>query len=118
LVRPEAGTVIDRPSAKSEDAGEDLTDWQQKIAILVNGLTHDVPLEREEQTAEQRARWILAHVLDWHRRDSRWRRGFIPITRDRTFSSQSRSLQCEIQWKRGHRFQRKADSNPVIADSR
>jgi hypothetical protein len=73
----EAGTVIDRPSAKSGDAGEDLTDWQQKIAILVNRLTHDVPLEREEQTAEQRARWILAHVLDWHRREDKPRGGSI-----------------------------------------
>ena len=67
----EAGTVIDRPSPKSGDAGEDLTEWQQKIAVLVGGLTHDVPLEKEEQTAEQRARWILAHVLDWHRREDK-----------------------------------------------
>ena len=44
----EGGTVIDRPSPKSGDAGEDLTEWQQKIAVLVGGLTHDVPLEKEE----------------------------------------------------------------------
>jgi len=67
----EGGTVIDRPSPKSGDAGEDLTEWQQKIAVLVGGLTHDVPLDKEEQTAEQRARWILAHVLDWHRREDK-----------------------------------------------
>jgi hypothetical protein len=67
----EGGTVIDRPSPKSGDAGADLTEWQQKIAVLVGGLTHDVPLDKEEQTAEQRARWILAHVLDWHRREDK-----------------------------------------------
>ena len=67
----EAGTAIDRPSPKSGDVGEDLTDWQQKIALLVGRLTHGVPVEKEEQTAEQRARWILAHVLDWHRREDK-----------------------------------------------
>jgi hypothetical protein len=67
----EAGASIDRPGPATGDASEDLSQWQQKIARLVARLTQDVPLEREDQTPEQRARWILAHVLDWHRREDK-----------------------------------------------
>jgi hypothetical protein len=67
----EAGFAIDRPAAKSGEAGENLSEWQQKIAHLVGRLTNDVPLERAEQTGEQHARWLLAHILDWHRREDK-----------------------------------------------
>ena len=66
----QAGAVIDRPPPKSGEAGEDLTDWQQKIAALVNRLTHDVPVDKEQRSPEQHARWLLAYILDWHRREA------------------------------------------------
>jgi len=64
-----AGTVIDRPLPKTSDATQDLTDWQKKIAVLIHRLTHDVPVDVAERTTEQHARWLLAYVLDWHRRE-------------------------------------------------
>ncbi len=67
----QAGAVIDRPPPKSGEAGEDLTDWQQKIAALVNRLTHDVPVDKEQRSPEQHARWLLAYILDWHRREQK-----------------------------------------------
>ena len=35
------------------------------------GLLADVPEVRAEQTEEQHARWLLAYMLDWHRREDK-----------------------------------------------
>ena len=66
-----AGASIDRPSPKAGDASEDVSAWQQKIAELINRLTHDVPIDKAERTGEQHARWLLANILDWHRREDK-----------------------------------------------
>lgn len=74
VLRAEAvktGVAIPRPEPKSGDASEELTDWQKKIAALIGRLTHDVPVEVAERTAEQQARWLLAYILDWHRREEK-----------------------------------------------
>jgi uncharacterized protein len=65
------GATIDRPPPKTGEASQDLSDWQQKIAALIARLIHDVPVDPAEQTAEQRGRWLLAHVLDFHRREDK-----------------------------------------------
>jgi uncharacterized protein len=66
-----AGAVIERPEPQSGNAGQDLTAWQQKIAALIERLTHDVPVDPAERSREQHARWLLAHTLDWHRRENK-----------------------------------------------
>ena len=66
-----SGTSVDRPLPKDGEAGEDLSNWQQRITRLVERLTRDVPVDPLQQTSEQRARWILAHTLDWHRREDK-----------------------------------------------
>ena len=65
------GAVIERPAPRSGEAGEDLSDWQQKIAGLIQRLTHGVPIDPAERSREQHARWLLAHILDWHRRENK-----------------------------------------------
>ena len=65
------GAVIERPTPQSGEAGEDMSAWQEKIAELVQRLTHDVPVDPVEQSQEQHARWILAHVLHFHRRENK-----------------------------------------------
>jgi uncharacterized protein len=66
-----AGVVIDRPPLKPGDAGQDLTDWQQKIAALIHRLTNGVPVDVAERNTEQHAKWLLAYILDWHRREEK-----------------------------------------------
>jgi hypothetical protein len=66
-----AGVTIDRPPPRSGEAGEDLSAWQLKIAALIERLTHDVPIDPTERSREQHARWLLAHILDWHRREDK-----------------------------------------------
>lgn len=66
-----SGSTIPRPEPKSGYASEDLTEWQMKIAALIERLTQDVPVDAAERTHEQHARWLLAYLLDWHRREER-----------------------------------------------
>jgi len=65
------GAAIARPDAKAGDASEELTEWQKKIAALAQRLTHDVPVDVALRTPEQYARWLLANVLDFHRREEK-----------------------------------------------
>jgi uncharacterized protein len=66
-----AGDTIERPPPRSGKAGEELNSWQLKIAELVERLTHNVPIVSAERSREQQARWLLAHILDWHRREDK-----------------------------------------------
>jgi hypothetical protein len=50
---------------------EKITDWLIKINALIERLTADVPAGPTERNAEQQARWILANVIDWHRREEK-----------------------------------------------
>jgi hypothetical protein len=48
-----------------------LSEWQEKIDDLVLRLTADVPVDVAERNAEQHGRWLLAHILGWHRREKK-----------------------------------------------
>jgi hypothetical protein len=48
-----------------------LTDRQKKIAVLIHRLTTDVPADTAQRNPEQHARWLLAYILDWHRREEK-----------------------------------------------
>ncbi|SDR63347.1 uncharacterized protein SAMN05519103_08516 [Rhizobiales bacterium GAS113] len=65
------GADIARPALSDAEPSEALSDQQLKIAALVERLTSSVPDDPAERTAEEHARWILAHSLDWHRREKK-----------------------------------------------
>src|ERR1022692_953731 len=67
----ESGTAVPRPEAPEGAPSEGLGDWQEKINGLIEKLTSDVPADVAERTADQHARWLLAHTLDWHRREQK-----------------------------------------------
>lgn len=69
LVR--AGTDVPRPEAPEGAPSEKLSEWQEKINALIDQLTGDVPPDPADRTPEQHARWLLAHSLDWHRREQK-----------------------------------------------
>ncbi len=74
----EAGTAIARPALGDGAPSEELDERQQQVAALVAQLTADVPAEVMARSAEQSARWMLAQLLDWHRRENKatWWEGF------------------------------------------
>ena len=65
----EEGAEIPRPPQASPEPSPELNERQRRVAELVNRLTVDVPVDKALRTPEQQARWILAHTLDWHRRE-------------------------------------------------
>jgi predicted RecB family nuclease len=67
----ERGTDISRPAVQSGDASEAVSAWQEKINDLIARLTPDVPADIAERTEEQHARWLLAQIVDWHRRENK-----------------------------------------------
>jgi uncharacterized protein len=67
----EAGTGIPRPEPGGGEPSEALDERQQRILALFERLTRDVPVDPEARNDEERARWLLAHLLDWHRREDK-----------------------------------------------
>ncbi len=65
------GNTIDRPQPKAAEIGEDLSAWKRRVAGLVSRLTGDVPDEVAERSAEQQARWLLAHLIDFFGRENK-----------------------------------------------
>jgi predicted RecB family nuclease len=64
------GHQINRPEAGKETTQE-ADEQAQRIQELVDRLIDDVPVDENERTNEQHGRWILAHLLEWHRREDK-----------------------------------------------
>ncbi|MGE0751673.1 MAG: TM0106 family RecB-like putative nuclease [Variibacter sp.] len=65
------GVDVPRPQPGDGAAKEKITDWLIKINAVISRLTADVPDDPVEQNEDQQARWVLANVLDWHRREEK-----------------------------------------------
>jgi uncharacterized protein len=65
------GTEVPRPNLSDSTATENVTDWIIKVGELAGRLTAGVPDDPEVRSEEQQARWILANILDWHRREQK-----------------------------------------------
>jgi hypothetical protein len=66
-----SGSDVPRPAAQDASPSEEVTAHQQRVAALFDALTSDLPAQPNDRTAEQEARWLLAHALDWHRREEK-----------------------------------------------
>jgi uncharacterized protein len=62
---------VPRPHTPDGAPPTSIDERQQRVEVLFNKLTRDVPVEAEKRTDEQAARWLLANLLDWHRRESK-----------------------------------------------
>jgi predicted RecB family nuclease len=72
----EGGTSVPRFVDRGEEASEELDERQKRVAQLVEELTAGIPADLKERGREQQAQWLLAQLLDWHRRDAKpkaWR---------------------------------------------
>ncbi len=70
------GPDVPRPSAPLADATPELTEKLKEIHALMERLMAGVPQEPEERTAEQQGRWLVAEMLEYHRRENKamwWR---------------------------------------------
>ncbi|WP_027571501.1 TM0106 family RecB-like putative nuclease [Bradyrhizobium sp. WSM1743] len=65
------GIAVPRPQSGDGAPNEKVTDWLIKINALIERLTADVPTDAAERDHEQQARWIMANIVDWHRREEK-----------------------------------------------
>lgn len=72
------GEKIERPAPQEEAPSEELNERQKRVAALVAQLTQGIDADPERRTPEQQARWLLAQLQDWHRRENKatWWEGF------------------------------------------
>ncbi|WJJ98230.1 TM0106 family RecB-like putative nuclease [Algibacter luteus] len=65
------GVNITRPDDGDGEASENITAHQERILPIMESLLNDVPLLKEERNRVQQAKYILAHMLDWYRREKK-----------------------------------------------
>ena len=64
----EAGESIPRPAAPDLAPDEE---EPPEVSLIKARLLDGIPDDSAERTPEQQARWLLAHVLEWHRREEK-----------------------------------------------
>ncbi len=60
-----------RPHSEPADPSEGLAAQIEVTRQQVEALTRDVPADVAQRSEEQQARWLLAQLLDWHRREAK-----------------------------------------------
>jgi len=65
------GTQLARPVAPPLPETPEATEQQAHVAAVFQALTAGLPEEPAERTPTQAAQWLLAHALDWHRREEK-----------------------------------------------
>jgi hypothetical protein len=66
-----AGHNLTRPTPSNDAPAEALSERQQRSAVLAAALKRGIPSEPELRTSEQAATWLIADLLDWHRREAK-----------------------------------------------
>jgi predicted RecB family nuclease len=65
------GVILSRPEAQAAEPSDGQAQAEAETAALAARLTAGIPSDRAEQTPAQAATWLLAQLLDWHRREAR-----------------------------------------------
>ena len=65
------GATIARPPLGDGSPSEALAERDIEVRAAMEALLEGVPFERAERTDEQHARWLLAYLLEWHRREDK-----------------------------------------------
>jgi predicted RecB family nuclease len=74
----DTGIVIPRPVVGDGAPSEELDERQKRVAVLVGRLVEGVPVDPAERSDKEAAAWMLAQLLDWHRRENKasWWEGY------------------------------------------
>jgi predicted RecB family nuclease len=65
------GRLLPRPTLKSGEPPEKLSVRLLEVRAIEARLVASLPADESEWTAEHRARWLLAQMLEWHRREEK-----------------------------------------------
>ena len=65
------GIPCPRPPFEPDVPSEKVSEQDLAVRALRERLLSDIPEEREDRNAEQQGRWLLAYLLDYHRREDK-----------------------------------------------
>jgi predicted RecB family nuclease len=65
------GASIPRPAPKESAPSENIATESEQVQLIAGSLLTDVPEEKTERSDEEQARWLLANLLDWNRREEK-----------------------------------------------
>jgi predicted RecB family nuclease len=65
------GHELPRPALESGLASEEISELDQQLRALRDRLLEGVPIEPAERSPEQQARFVLAHMMEFHRREDK-----------------------------------------------
>jgi uncharacterized protein len=65
------GQPLPRPSAKATEPDEDLAEYLQRVRQVEQQLLANLPEDENDWNEEERARWLMAQLLEWHRREDK-----------------------------------------------
>ena len=66
-----SGDPMARPEDGEPAPAESVTEWLNTIGPLVEALTSGVDADPQLRSPEEHARWLLAQMLEWHRREDK-----------------------------------------------
>jgi uncharacterized protein len=69
--RVRAGESVPRPEPGAGEPSEALDERTRRIRALIERLAGEVPADPAARSDEQHARWLLANLLEWHRREQK-----------------------------------------------
>ena len=65
------GTTLARPPLGEGDPSDKIEERDRAVREVMDALLEGVPVDRAERSEEQHARWLLAYMLEWHRREDK-----------------------------------------------
>jgi predicted RecB family nuclease len=65
------GTELPRPAPQTGEPTEDLSAQLERVYAVFSHLMAGVAEDESQRNDEQRARWLLAQLLEWHRREDK-----------------------------------------------
>ncbi|MCY4283239.1 MAG: TM0106 family RecB-like putative nuclease [Gammaproteobacteria bacterium] len=65
------GQILPRPELKTGEASEEISETDSALERLRNSLLEGIPINPDERSAEQQACFVLAHMMEFHRREDK-----------------------------------------------
>jgi predicted RecB family nuclease len=66
-----SGPKLGRPPLATGAPSDEMSEQLARVQTVAAALLEGVPFDLAQQTADERARYVLAHLLDWHRREDK-----------------------------------------------
>ena len=67
----ETSERVPRPEPPDPDEAKEIPEHLQRVEALVTALTSDVSADSDERSPEEQGQWLLAQLLNWHRREKK-----------------------------------------------